>query len=321
MTPGGTTPATTSYQQAGAQYTFYHYYHENLPHKQARYAEYVEHMDSHFRLQTREIDNQLQVMIHLPPRYTVEPPQPKPPFMNYTIDFRLKREDPILYNTVRDPADCSANLFIRHYAMNVEGPANTFSLPLSASDYGRYYCFKIGLRVGAPGFDLLPYKIFVIDRSVASGGLGDDLDDFPSFGRTVMQSTYYDYTLDRSIGNNPTERREDYYRHLNDNFNLYTRQANGRLDLRITLPDKLSIPGRDIQSFELESLEYAVVQHKTECDRPAFEEGAGAVEHEQPSLSISLSPPSQDYTFYYCLKSASRAKETGHRTYSPIESS
>ena len=249
-----------------------------------------------------KIDNQLQVMVYLPPRYAAEHAQSKPPFMNYTIDFRLHREDPILYNTVRDPADCHANLFGQHYAMSVEDPTTSFSMPLSASDYGRYYCFKVRMKVSVPGFDLMPYKIFVVDRAVTSSGLGDNLNDFPSFGRTVMQSTYYDYTLDRHIGNNPTERREDYYRHLNDNFNLYTRQANGRLDLRITLPGYLSMPGRDINDFELESLEYAIVRYKTECDRPAFEEGAGAVEHEQPSLSMSLAPRSQDYTFYYCLK-------------------
>ena len=293
LTPPGATPAVTSYQQASAQYTYYNCSHHNLEHKIAACAKYAEHMDNHFELQTREVDNQLQVMIHLPPTYTA---------WNGTVDFQLRQEHPILYTTVRDPADCHANLFIQHYVMSVEDPASLFSLPLSASDYGRHYCFKVKLEVEKPGFNHVPYKVFVVNRAVTSSGLDDDLGNFPSFGRTVMQSTYYNYTFNRLNGNLPSTTREDYYRHLNDNFNLYTRQADGRLDLRITLPGHLSVPGRDINDFELESLEYAVVQHKTECDRPAFEAGANAVELEQPSLSMSLSPQSQDYTFYYCLK-------------------
>ena len=185
------------FQQAQAQGSFYHWYYRNTDRQEAAYQTYVDHMDSQFRLHSREVDNQLQVMINIPATMNT-------PIRNdcngcvgddivnaindNTTDFRL-RDEYFFYNTVRQPQDCNNRLFTNHYNMIVTEPQTSMLLPLSASDYGRYYCFKVGLRVSLPGFDLIPWKIFVAEQPVRSPGHGDVLANFSNFSRTVMQST------------------------------------------------------------------------------------------------------------------------------------
>lgn len=297
------------FQQAQAQGNFYHWYHRNSDRQEAAYQTYVDHMDSQFRLHSREVDNQLQVMINIPATMNT-------PIRNdcngcvgddivnaindNTTDFRL-RDEYFFYNTVRQPQDCTSRLFTNHYNMIVTEPQTSMLLPLSASDYGRYYCFKVGLRVSLPGWDLIPWKIFVVEQPVRNPGHGDVLANFSNFSRTVMQSTYYDYSFSR-MGNDarPNPDREAYYRHLNDDFNLYARQAYGRFYLRLSLPGHFSMPGRDINGFEIEKLEYKILHSKADCDRPAFEDGA--TELEQPTTSFSLAPENSQYGQFYCLK-------------------
>ena len=296
------------YRPAIVKETWYHdNYVRNLEHKQAAFQVYQEHMDTHFRLLSREIDNQLQVMVQVPPAY----PAPKlegedaltrtlNSITDDTVDFRL-RDDVFFYNTVRRPEDCNNRLFVNHYAMQVEEPSSYTSLPLSASDYGRYYCIKVGLKVSKQGWDLIPWRVFVTERSVSSPGVGGSLADYPGFSRTVMQSTYYDWYGTDTVPNQATPERERYYRHLNENFSLYSRQTAGRLQLRIDLPDGFDISGRfDIKDFEIKKLEYVVVREAADCDRPAFE--SGATEHQNPMAAMSLDPEAEDYTDLYCLK-------------------
>ena len=150
--------------------------------------------------------------------------------------------------------------------------------------------------------------MFVVDRPVSHPGAGDRLADFPGFSGTIMQSTYYDYFGGNLPPNDPTPLRERYYRHLNENFNLYSRQTDGRLQLRIGLPGSFAIPRRrpDIKKFEIKKLEHVVVGQAADCDRPAFK--SGATEHEQPTTAMSLYPEAADYAKFYCLKITLRGK-------------
>ena len=297
------------YRPAVTQDTFYNdnYAGDDLEHKRERMQIYRQHIDDHFRLSTREMDNQLQLIVHIPSTYAAEKLEGEDALTRMhnavaddTIDFQL-RENMFFYNTVRRVEDCNNRLFLRHYAMQVEDPSTVFSLPLSASDYGRYYCIKIGLRVSQPGFNRIPWKVFVTERSVSSPGVGDSLADYPGFARTVMQSTSYDWYGSDLAGNQAMPERERYYRHLNENFSLYSRQTAGRLHLRIDLPDAFDIPGRpDIKDFEIKKLEYVVVRNAADCDRPAFE--SGVTEYQNPMAAMSLYPEAEDYTDLYCLK-------------------
>ena len=169
------------YRQAQAQESFYHWYHRNTVRQEAAYQTYVAHMDSQFRLHSREVDNQLQVMINIPA--TINTPLMDDcdgcvfddivnTINDDTTDFRL-RDEYFFYNTVRQPQDCNNRLFTQHYNMIVADPQSSMLLPLSASDYGRYYCFKVGLRVSLPGWDLIPWKIFVVEQPVRNPGHGD----------------------------------------------------------------------------------------------------------------------------------------------------
>ena len=113
----------------------------------------------------------------------------------------------------------------------------------------------------------------------------------------------------------PNPNREAYYRHLNDNFNLYSRQAYGRIYLRLSLPGHFSMPGRDINGFEIEKLEYKILQNKADCDRPAFEDGA--TELEQLTTSFSIAPENSQYGQFYCLKVTLEGERSWSRDVNP----
>ena len=315
------------FQQAQGQESFYHWYNRTTEIQKAGYQAHVDRMDNQFQLHSREVDNQLQVMINLPATTPTSSPYTScdddcpllddviNALTDDTIDFRL-RDDYFFYNTVRQPQDCNNRLFTKHYNMIVADPETSMLLPLSASDYGRYYCFKVGVRVSKPSFDLFPWKIFVAEQPVQSPGHGDVLANFPNFSHTVMQSTYYHYSFNRG-GNdaNPNPARENYYRHLNDNFNLYARQASGRFHLRVSLPGHFSMPGRDINDFEIEKMEYKILQNKTGCDRPAFEDGA--IELDQLTTSFSLLPENSQHGRFYCLKVSLKGERSWSRDVHP----
>lgn len=299
------TSGDNAYRRAHTVDTWYHdnYVHTDVQRK--NFLVYQKHMDKHFHLLTRERDNQLQLMIRVPPSYRVKQTRI---FSDYhTINFRL-RTDLFFYNTVRRPSDCRDQLFLSHYAMSARSATN-MSLPLSASDYGRYYCFKIGLRVSTPGWDLIPYRVFVVDRAISSPGRGDKLADYPGFSRTVMQSTRYDYWS--HLSHQPTPQQERWYRHLNDHFNLYSRYTSGRLDLRLTLPpsfDSGALLKPSVKKFEIKKMEYVALSNASSCDRPAFESGSTVITN--PTTSMSLTPPSGEYGPYYCLKVTLRGKRS-----------
>ena len=108
---------------------------------------YKQHIDTHFRLLAREVGDQLELVIQMPPSYASS--KDLEWWKDSMISFHLR--DDFFYNTVRRPEDCNSRLFRGNYVMRVEEPSTQLFLPpFSASDRGRYYCVKIGLKVIAP---------------------------------------------------------------------------------------------------------------------------------------------------------------------------
>lgn len=291
-------PAPEPFRRAEVQSTFYHYYNKHLAHRQPSYQAYVDHLDDEFRLLTREVDNQLEIEIEVPTSYPAA--EQAFGFNDKTVDFKL-RDGQFFYNTVRQPQDCNNRLFSHHYNMSVDDLRPQLQLPLSASDYGRYYCFKVGLKVSLPGgFDLIPHRTFVVPQTVQSLGNGNASDNFPGFSRTIMQSTYYNYTSNRLQAHNHSSDRVAYYQHLNDHFNLYAQRLGPSFVLRISLPGHFAMPGRDINNFSLKQIEYTTVANKLDCDRPAF--SGDVTRHPRSHTSISLTPGAAAAGRFYCVK-------------------
>ena len=311
--PGGGPPevqmqsAPAGFQTTTVQHTYYKIY-SKVYLKEGAYQTYGEHLDAHFKLFLREQNGQLRLSIAVPPelRYVYSND-------NGTANFRLR--DELFFNTVKAREDCTKNLFWKHHKMIFKDPEPEMSLPLAASDYGRYYCIKIRLNVDKPGWNFKPYKVFVADNPIVATGVDAHEGDYLDFSRTIMRSTYYDYNHIWG-SNRPSGARHHYYRHLNEHFTLYTRQADGRLDLRINLPDGVALPGtRNINDFELKSLEHVVVNRKADCDRQAFE--SGATSHDQPEISMSITPTSADYGLHYCFKAGIKGERSWASDFNP----
>ena len=223
----------------------------------------------------------------------------------------------ITYNTVADPADCGASLS-KYYKVPENLAAET-SWPLAASDYGRYYCIKVNLRVYKPSYDYRPYRVFLTDRTIVADGLNEYSDDFPDFSQTINQDTHYDDSVWVPPANRDYEFRDAYQAHLNNHFHLFSRYEGGTLDLRLVLPGHFAIANwRDINDFSLEYIEYATVTDRNDCDRDLFGgDGNDVTRDDNPTLSTSLTPAAGDYGRYYCIKVGIKGERTMSFDYSP----
>ena len=303
------------WRHAEIQGTYYHL--NNSVHGERRsYNEpYIAHLDEYFNLQTREVGEHLQVLVHIPHS------------MSYTNDlgdtgtmhFDFASDKSFYYNTVRQPSDCTSELFANHFNMQITEPRTSMSLPLAASDYGRYYCFKVRLSVNQPGWDRRPHRIFVAPISIRNAG-SENLSNYPNHARSITQSTYYSY-----YGNywgsheNPDPEQESYYRHLNNHFNLYTSQAAGQLNVQIVLPGYYAISGQtDITSFELLKIEYVPldISNRASCDRPLFD-GNEVETVAEPTLAFSFDVDDADYGTSYCVKVSIRGERSWARDVHP----
>ena len=275
-----------------------HYPANSLPDYQARKAKYVQHFETYFQLFVRERDNHLELQITVPPQLSLEGGLHGVGL----YDFSLR--DTLQYNTVNKPSDCQYDLFNGHYSYQVNNPAESMAIPLAMNDYGRYYCFGIGLNVDKPGFDFKPHKVFVVNRQIQTAGVNNSIDhninNSVGLRQSIMQSTYYDYNLNWMAGNNQDDERDAYYNHINNYFNLYTLQTTNRLDLRIYRPTGIAMPGRDVRDFGLETIEYTTVKKRSDCDRAIFEQDVRQID--DIPTTISLTPAAADHGLYYCLK-------------------
>ena len=268
----------------------------------ARKAKYEQYFETHFQLFVRERENHLELQIAVPPQLRTESSALGVSLYNFSL------RDTLAYNTVNTPSDCQRSLFDDHYSYQVNNPTESMALPLAMSDYGRYYCFKIRLNVDKPGLDFKPYKIFAVDRQIQTMGVNNsvnhNINNSMGFSQSIMQSTYYDYTLNRLNGNLQNDARDAYYSHINNYFNLYTYQTTNRLDLRIYKPTGIAMPNRDVKYFELEKIEYTTVQERGDCDRAIFEQDVRQIDDTPTATpaAISLTPAAADHGLYYCLK-------------------
>ena len=290
-------PTTVQYSHPAHHPTNTNIYHL------ARKAKYVQHFETYFQLFVRERENHLELQIAVPPQLRLESSMLGVSL--YTFSLR----DTLTYNTVNKPSDCQSSLFNDHYGYQVNNPAESMALPLAMSDYGRYYCFRIRLKVDKPGFNFGPYKIFAVNRQIQTMGVNNsvnhNINNSMGFSQSIMQSTYYDYNLNRFDGpNEQNDARDAYYNHINNYFNLYTHQTTNRLDLRIYKPTGIAMPGRDMKYFELEKIEYTTVQERGDCGRAIFEQDVRQID-DMPTTTpatISLTPAAVDHGLYYCLK-------------------
>ena len=287
--------------------------------KQDNYTTHTKHFDTHFRLLTRQLENHLEVAILLPPTYEEkyseenfnddDNPNQTTSITAAVIDalseakkavsFQFSGDFAILYNTVADRTDCRNQLFVGNYSMGFKQSSQFLQIPLSASDYGRYYCFRVRLQIEKQGFDSISHKIFITKNPISHISSNSAKTNLK---QTIVRDTYYDYTFNRLQWTRPNQERTNYYRHLNDNFKLHAFQTNQQLKLEVTLPGKLALAGRtDIKHFKLESLTYIAVNQPTECTRSAFKKETLDVIN-NPPLRLNLIPAKQSYGLYYCFK-------------------
>ncbi|MYB39684.1 hypothetical protein F4X86_00075 [Candidatus Saccharibacteria bacterium] len=302
------------YHTAADKYTYYNYQgnRDLTPGHTAANDAYAEHMDTHFKLFFKEEGGRLHISVNIPRahypagidrsawRYSLSGLGSNPTPMN----------EAIVYSTVADPADCNNSSLSKYYRVPEDLAAET-SWPLEVSDYKRYYCIRVNLKVDKPGFDYQPHRTFLADRAIMADGLNEYLDDFPGFSRTINQDTHYDDS-GWFPNSGPSEFRNAYQSHLNNHFHLFSRYEDNELDLRFVLPGHFAIEtGRDINDFSLEYIEYATVARRGDCDRDLFDDDeVDTTRNDEPPLSVSLTPTAGDYGRYYCVKTGIKGERT-----------
>lgn len=282
------------YHKASTRHTYNNYYPANVAMTDLKNA-YIEHLETQFRLYTKEEHGQLKIKIAAP------------------LDFQYKTTSrgwefsisEIRYNTVANPLDCQKNLFANNYSHGITELNSFTSLPLVSSDYSRYFCFMIRLKVNKPGWDFRPAKTFAVNQPISTTSTDRHLSNPEGFSQAIMQSTYYNYKVGLIGNNNHSEKRDAYYNHLNEHFNLYAKPFISRVDLQITLPPAFEMTGSpDIRSFNLKKIEYALVNGRDDCNRNLFKGSTNRVSH--PELTMSLPQSTQGYCFKVSVKGEKR---------------
>ena len=265
----------------------YHFYpvNKHIKHR-AIMIGYRQHLNTYWNLSTKESAGQLEVKMNIPPVHE-----------GYTFNLRNFR-----YKTVSRIDDCQINVFSGRYSSRLENPQTSISIPLTATDYDRYYCFNIDLHVEKSSSDFYPWGVFVVERTVQ---YQLRMPDLPGLTQAVKQDTYYDYGTGLSrldYGGNDIN-KDRYYNHLNHYFTLHTRRINDHLYLRLNLPGRLDLEdAKDINDFFLERVDYKTVTSRDDCNWIAFEGSADIDRFPYLSTSMLLDLDSSSNGLYYCLK-------------------
>ena len=211
----------------------------------------------------------------------------------------------IIYNTVASPSTCNSSFFAnsKYHHMRIKTFKDEFFLYLTASDYGRYHCFKVPITIRTklnqkrfnprqPRFIYSKaYKIFVSHKPISLRGLGDIPDSLDGLQKTIVKDTYYSF---RGLGH--VNRKDLHYLEINQNFNLYTRRESKQLEFHLTVPDKT----RSIRNWQ------ATLTLEDGCNRRVFySEGLSLnlflnKQFTRQTVSINQIPNKPQY--YLCIK-------------------
>ena len=129
--------------------------------------QYYNHLDEHFRLYTQQQSQEsLNVKITLPPKLIVD---------GADDVERFVIEDVIYYTLVDQQDDCDRSIFSEQQ-VEQHADLSRFSLLLDPADDGKYYCFKVKLKVDHRGEifpvkDQHPYRLFVTRQPIIIDGV------------------------------------------------------------------------------------------------------------------------------------------------------
>ena len=172
-------------------------------------------------------------------------------------------------------------------------------IPLNVWDYGRHYCFKVGIMLR--GSDLRTWRIFS-SPPIELAGLPVTVPAPTNYQRAVHADTDYDWGVLRAgLGlGGPTEVTRTYYQHLDANFDLFTRQTADDVLVRVRVPGHFARPrARDINSFTIEQIDYAFI-NRDRCRRNLFETTGQRLAN---SVNFTLpNHPRGSATWGYCIR-------------------
>ena len=151
------------FSQSVMQSTYYDYnlarLDNNAP-SDARDA-YYNHINNYFNLYTHQTTNRMVLRIYKPTGIAMP-----------GRDVKYFELEKIEYTTVQERGDCDRAIFEQDARQIDDTPAATpatISLTPAATDYGLYYCLKIGLEgEKAWASNMHPYKIFFVPQRITS---------------------------------------------------------------------------------------------------------------------------------------------------------